>query len=295
MLPDPNIQHQSQYDPGANISATNNINVLPDTVALESPFSITSADRTALAMMVSVHGIFVLPLLDGVTCDIPMNYCQFLADTIISPQHFTSWYNGYCLIDMPGCCRIFMSNTNDNDASFIALQKSKYMYVVSGSAPGSSGYCVSRLATKPQLLSELWNRRLGHPGLMQLIVLDKLSTCLPSQLTAGLHHMHDYQACSDGMIRRAPMGPTSDKAHLLSSTRFHLDFGFLRSLSADFGVSVGNCVVTSYDGNNTYLIILCTKAHHTWVFCQASKSPPIFIIENFLALNGLKTGPSFAV
>jgi hypothetical protein len=28
-------------------------------------------------------------------------------------------------------------------------------------------------------------------------------------------------------------------------------------------------------------------------FCQASKSPPIFIVENFLVLNGLKSGPHF--
>jgi hypothetical protein len=43
-FPDTNIQHQAQYDPGANISATNNISVLQDTVALESPFPILSAD-----------------------------------------------------------------------------------------------------------------------------------------------------------------------------------------------------------------------------------------------------------
>jgi hypothetical protein len=52
-------------------------------------------------------------------------------------------------------------------------------------------------------------------------------------------------------------------------------------------------VVTSYDGVNSYLIIVCAKTRHTWVFCQASKSPPIFIIERFLASNGLKSGPRY--
>jgi hypothetical protein len=30
-----------------------------------------------------------------------------------------------------------------------------------------------------------------------------------------------------------------------------------------------------------------------WIFCQASKSTPIFIIERFLGLHGLKTGSRF--
>jgi hypothetical protein len=38
---------------------------------------------------------------------------------------------------------------------------------------------------------------------------------------------------------------------------------------------------------------VCAKSRHTWIFCQASKSPPIFIIERFLELRGLNTGSSF--
>jgi hypothetical protein len=129
-LPAPNIRHQAQCDPGANISATNNILVLRDTVDLKTPFPISSADRTALTMTASILGMFVLPLSGGSTCDIPMYYCPSLADIIVSPQHFTSSaiadrrYNGYCLINMPGCCRILLSHLNDNDTSFTALNKS---------------------------------------------------------------------------------------------------------------------------------------------------------------------------
>jgi hypothetical protein len=74
---------------------------------------------------------------------------------------------------------------------------------------------------------------------------------------------------------------------------FHLDFGFIRASSSDFGVSAGNHVVSSYDGNNTYLFIVCATSHHTWIFCQASTSPLIFIIEHFLALHGLNAGSMF--
>jgi hypothetical protein len=65
-LPAPNIQHQAQCDPGANISATNSINVFQDTVDLEKPFPISSADHIATAMMASIRGTFVIPLSDGI-------------------------------------------------------------------------------------------------------------------------------------------------------------------------------------------------------------------------------------
>jgi hypothetical protein len=127
----------------------------------------------------------------------------------------------------------------------------------------------------------------------QLSLLSKHRTGLPALIKVGLHPIHSCQACNSGNIRRAPMGANSDTDPLLPVTRFHLDFGFIRASSADFGVSAGNHIVTSFDGNNTYLLIVCAKSRHTWIFCQASKSPPIFIIERFLAMHGLKTGSRF--
>jgi hypothetical protein len=107
--------------------------------------------------------------------------------------------------------------------------------------------------------------------------------------------MHYCQGYNDGKIRRAPMGDNSNTDPLLPGTHFHLDVGFSRASSADFGVSAGNRVATSYDGNNTDFLIVCAKSRHTWIFCQASKSPPIFIIERFFALNGSREDPYFFV
>jgi hypothetical protein len=135
-LPATNIQPQAPCDPGVNTSATNNINVLHDTFDLEHPFPISSADRTAPGMMASIHGNFVLPLSDGSTCDIQMYYFPSLADTIISPQKIASpviqdpCYNVYCLIDLPGCCRILLSHSHENDESFIELQKINDLYLI---------------------------------------------------------------------------------------------------------------------------------------------------------------------
>jgi hypothetical protein len=89
------------------------------------------------------------------------------------------------------------------------------------------------------------------------------------------------------------MGANSNMDSLFLGTRFHMDVGFMRASSADFGVSAGNRVVTYFDGHNMYLLIMCAKYRYTWIFCQTSKSPPIFIIERFLELNGLNTGSRF--
>jgi hypothetical protein len=148
-LPAPNIQHQAQCDPGANINAPNNINIFQDTIDLEKPFPISSVNRTAPAMMASIRGTCVLPLSDGSTCDIPMYDFPYFT----SSNNSGRWYNGYCLINMLGWCRILLSHTRYNDASFIALNKSNDLYFIAGSAPLSSGPRVSHLATKPQLLS----------------------------------------------------------------------------------------------------------------------------------------------
>jgi hypothetical protein len=62
----------------------NTILVLRDTVDLKTPFPISSPDHTAPEMTASILGMFVLPLSDGSTCDIPMYYFTSLADTIVS-------------------------------------------------------------------------------------------------------------------------------------------------------------------------------------------------------------------
>jgi hypothetical protein len=160
--PEPlNILHQEKCDPGANISATNDITVLSNRVKLDIPFPVASADRTIPAMLAFVRGTYVLRLSDGTTCDIPMYVCPSLSDTIISPQPFTTMdasnrlFNGYCLIDLPGCCRVLLSRSDTRDAAFIDLHKSNNLYFIAGSASVSSGSLISRVTTKPQLLSEL--------------------------------------------------------------------------------------------------------------------------------------------
>jgi hypothetical protein len=268
--PAPNILHQAQCDPGANISATHEVVRLSDMVTMEHLFPISSADRKGMPMTATIKGTFVLLISDGTTCNIPMYYCALLIDTIFSPQHFTSpaitdrLFNGYFLIDLPGCCHMLLSHSMSNDAEFIDRHKSNNIYFILGSGHSSTGSSISRLATKPQMSSELWHQRLGHPGHGQLSVLAQHSTGLPSKLMDGLHPMHSFQACDDGKIKSAPMGDTSEIFKLLPGTRFHLDFGFIWASSLYFGMTAGLHNFTSYNGNNNSLLIFCARSRHTW-------------------------------
>jgi hypothetical protein len=80
--------------------------------------------------------------------------------------------------------------------------------------------------------------------------------------------MHSCQACNDEKNSACPYGSYIRHITNRMVTRFHLDFGFMRASSNDFGVTKGPLVVTSYDGNNTYILIADAKQRHSWVFCQ---------------------------
>jgi len=222
-----------------------------------------------------------------------MLYCPAISNTIVSPQEFagnasTGRFNGYCLVDQPGCCRLLLSHSETSDSSFVNLTRDNDLYYICDSPKK-----VHSVKVNHQMQAELWHQRLGHPGPTQLSALAEHATGLPPRLTNDLHPMHSCQVCSDAKIKRAPMGTTADTDPIQPGTRFHLDFGFIRASSEDYGVTKqkGKRVVTSFDGFNTFLLIVCAKTRFTWVFCQQSKSPPTEILDSFLKSSGLKDGP----
>jgi hypothetical protein len=123
--------YQAQCDPVANISVTNEVAILSNTVTLEHPFPISSDDCKSMPMTATIKGTFVLQLSDGTMYKIPMYYYASPTDTIVLPHHFTSpaitdrHFNDCCLIDLPGCCHLLLPRSMSNDAAFIDVYKSK--------------------------------------------------------------------------------------------------------------------------------------------------------------------------
>jgi hypothetical protein len=149
------------------------------------------------------------------------------------------------------------------------------------------------MAIRPQLQAELWHQRLGHPGMTQLSLQPKQSMGLTQKNGLQSHPMSSCQTCSDAKIFRAPMGPVLPTIKLLPCTQFHLDFGFIRASSDDYGVTSVSRVITLYDNCNSYVLIVHAKTRKLWVFCRPSKAPPVQILRKFPQHYGLKSGPLF--
>jgi hypothetical protein len=67
-----------------------------------------------------------------------------------------------------------------------------------------------------------------------------------------------------------------------------MDFGFIRASSDNYQRpnSCSDCVVDSYNGYSSYLLIVDDKSSMTWIFLTRSKSPPLEIIRLFLRTFG---------
>ncbi len=73
-----------------------------------------------------------------------------------------------------------------------------------------------------------------------------------------------------------------------AGARFYMDFGFICASSDDYQRpnTRSDRIVDSYDGYNSYLLIVDDKLYMTWVFLTKSKSPPLEIIRLFLQTFG---------
>ena len=63
-----------------------------------------------------------------------------------------------------------------------------------------------------------------------------------------------------------------------------MDFGFIKAIDNDTPTKT---LVTSYDGFNSYLLIIEKFTRYIWVFLSQSKSPPIATVDKFLLKHGI--------
>jgi hypothetical protein len=73
-----------------------------------------------------------------------------------------------------------------------------------------------------------------------------------------------------------------------------MDFGFMRASTSNFSRpnKKTDCVVSSYDGFSSYLLIDDEATCFIWVFLTKSKTPPLDILNSFFARFGHKHGGS---
>jgi hypothetical protein len=77
-----------------------------------------------------------------------------------------------------------------------------------------------------------------------------------------------------------------------AGAQFYMDFGFIHASSNNYQRpnTQSDCVIDSYDGYSSYLLIVDDKSAMTWIFLTKSKSPPLEIIRLFLQTFGHNNG-----
>ena len=65
-----------------------------------------------------------------------------------------------------------------------------------------------------------------------------------------------------------------------------MDFGFIKALDTESDEKLKN-LIKSYDGFNSYLLIIDKKTRYIWVFLSESKHPPVATVDKFLTKFGI--------
>jgi hypothetical protein len=133
-----------------------------------------------------------------------------------------------------------------------------------------------------QLESEVWLLRLGSPGVDQLDNLPQLTTSLPPVFDYHPFCFIDFK--EQARIRKQAAQRSSVRT-TERQRRFYMDFGFMRALASDYSRpdKIKDCVVHSYDGFSSYLLVIDEASQYVWIFLTASKEPPTTIVKAFLA------------
>ena len=130
---------------------------------------------------------------------------------------------------------------------------------------------------------------MGFCGEWQLDMLPGRATGIPNQFDYHPFRFIDHK--EQAYIRKQAARRTTVKA-TKRGQRFFMDFGFMRSSTAEFGRPdpTKDRMVESYDGYSAYLAIVDEASRHLWVFLRKSKEPPLDIVREFLHLHGLASG-----
>ena len=315
---------KGMIDSGANICMTDNLDILSNVVNIV-PFSISLAVETdgspARISQCTKKGILHLTKSDGGVHPQICYYNADAAETIISPTAIcadskgvlTSWSLHGNSTKEPGSLK-FQTTLNKitvdiplhmrnglyycNAESFVLAKSTPFPdFVQSSNAPLATASPPVPLAAKlakpttraKQIEAELWSARLGFPAEWQLDVITDAADGLPDHFAQ--HPFSKHLVKADAAIAKQPSGktptPVSERGQ-----RFYADFGFMRASTFDYSKPSPDAdrVIQSYDGYNSYLIIVDEVSRFIWVFLCKNKEPPIDIMGAFLTRFGHSNG-----
>ena len=286
--------HQHQCDMGANVSVTPLRDILDRHCAVRPPLNLAGIDATSTDLLCHERGIFGLRLDNGTLLDVPVFVCQHVSSTVLSPQSICQHHPVVASFDI--VCResnnphvvFYDDDTAEVGTASMVRRDGLFYFRQLVEQPAT----VHRTAAASTALDyELWHQRLGHPGLHQLQHLPAAAHGVPSTLAKAAHPLRYCTICADAHALRPSRGPTVDTTNLAPSSRFHVDFGFMRASSSDYGATkTGKRIVASFDGFTAYLLIVDATTRYTWVFPTTGKQPPTDILKQHLSRFGRTSG-----
>ena len=299
-------------DSGSNVCLTNDLSILEDIHDIPpSPLdvAITGSDSVC-----TKSGFVTFAFKDGTVHRQPFLYNAQAAETIISPQHITkssshisTWVQGGSSDGSESGYLLFYGLDRSTVVMTLPLVRRNGLYYYtlvgdSGSggreyqvAPSDTGLRVNRVSrpvsSSDQITSELWAARLGYCGTDQLLLIPSHTVGTPSSFKC--HPFCFLNVKEDAKIQHQPRGPP-DESVLKNGEQFHMDFGFIRASSSDYGITPPanpeDRVVYSFDGYSSYLLIVDRRSKRGWIFLRKTKEPPVDLVHIFLKKFGLSTG-----
>lgn len=133
--------------------------------------------------------------------------------------------------------------------------------------------------------------RMGGCNETQLDQLPHHAIGIPSKFEWHPFRFVDFK--EQARIRKQPSGRDPNKASIRGQ-RFYMDFGFIRASNDDYSRPniKKDRVVESFDGYNSYLLIVDEVSKYSWIFLTMTKEPPIELSKHFMKEFGNEDGGS---
>eukprot|EP00804_Cyclotella_cryptica_P017245 CCRYP_016804-RA/>CCRYP_016804-RA protein AED:0.21 eAED:0.21 QI:0/0/0/1/1/1/3/0/813 len=278
-------------DLGGNFNMCSDLSQLVNVEAI-LPFSIMMAAKEGTSTSQCTHGgDFPLPMVGGSTFYTPMFYNPHAMDSILSPEPICTTSHGF----LHRWVQSGSVGDNHGKIEFYPNEKASLAHAEEATVPHAPFDHPPHTVNpkEKQIEADLWQARLGHCRDWQLKVIPYAIDGTP-----GKFYPHPFASYDHYNLARIHKHPATKGKHPSQATKkqqcFFMDFGFLRSSTFDYSQPdrTRDRVVESFDGYNSYLLIVDEFTKYIWVFLCISKDPPIDLINMHLDQFGSAAGGS---
>ena len=280
-----------QNDPGSNRNICNKPTLLQNYEEI-SPIPIGGIKKGQPAIFATGRGLFPwrsnngdLLLIEMLVC--PDADCTLLSPTAIVNQYPDLFYGWtlHCNQENESGILELLNRDGINHSTFSTCMENDLWYHYAPDTNSSTGKAV--VHTLSQRASfELWHHRLGHACPRTIENMHKYALGIPKLREPPFYKCGTCLACKTKKSGHGPgktivKKPPDPEELIRPGQHLHMDFGFVRGSSWSSKDKDGN-LITSIDGQRSYLIIVDRATRYKWVFNTTTKKPPLDEVKSVL-------------